>query len=308
MKAFFQQEAVFVDKNAAMLVKIIINGDIGFRHCKTSYFIFVTIRRLIVILAGYINPNESLLAIYSDEKGDDKPQKYAQFKSSDYYYIEDLIKFFLQQANYTIDDMYAACFGLAGPVMQGECTLTHLKNWSTISIRGLRDSFGLVNVDIVNDMAAIGYAIPSLKEEEKISLNPNGIEKEGNGALIGAFGLGLGELLLFWDYDQFRPSPSEGGHTNFAPHDELSAGFFCDYLSKTKTGLPISPDQIISWEGLVHIYAFLESKGKEQKYEKLSVTDATEKAMNIIKNKKNSITRKLLTCYRHCSATATQHL
>ncbi len=250
-----------------------------------------------MILAGFINPNESLLAIYSNDKGDDQPQQFERFKSQQFSSIDDLINAFLTKTSFSMDDIHSACFGLAGPVTQGKCQLTSL-TWSEISVTKLRDSLGIVNIDIVNDMVAIGYAIPRLKSEEKISLNSDGQEKEGNGALIGAFGVGLGELLLFWDYDEFRPSPNEGGHASFAPHSKESMSFLCDYVLKSSKPIP-SPEQIISWQGLFHIYTFLKSlkpDGQSKKLEDVTPEQADKKVEEIIKQAKqgDSISQKAI--------------
>jgi glucokinase len=246
-----------------------------------------------MIIAGMINPSESLLAIYSDAKGDDQPKHFQHFSSQEFTSIDSLIKAFLAKISYSTDDIYSACFGLAGPVMQGKCQLTNLA-WSEITVAGLRDSLGIINVDIVNDMVAIGYAIPSLQQEEKLSLNPDGQEKEANGALIGAFGVGLGELLLFWDYDEFRPSPTEGGHASFAPHSQASMSFLCDYVSKSSV-IP-SPEQVISWQGLVHIHTFIETDGQIKKFENVTSEQASKKAAEIIKmaNQGNAKSQKAI--------------
>src|SRR5581483_11306188 len=46
-----------------------------------------------------------------------------------------------------------------------------------------------------------------------------GRPRAGNAAVIAA-GTGLGQAFLFWDGTRHHAAPTEGGHADFAPHDE----------------------------------------------------------------------------------------
>ena len=59
----------------------------------------------------------------------------------------------------------------------------------------------------------------TLKSDELVTIN-QGKERAGHRAVIAA-GTGLGVAGLFWDGKQHHPFPSEGGHADFAPRDEI---------------------------------------------------------------------------------------
>jgi len=57
-------------------------------------------------------------------------------------------------------------------------------------------------------------------------LNAGKPEFGGTRALLAA-GTGLGQSILVWDGARYRIVPSEGGHSDFAPHTEQQMSF-CD--------------------------------------------------------------------------------
>ena len=82
--------------------------------------------------------------------------------------------------------------------------------------------------------------------------------KEGNRAVIAA-GTGLGEAVLFWDGSSHRPSPSEGGHVDFAPRNPLEIRLLEHLLKRYRR---VSYERVLSGPGLVNIYEFLKETGR----------------------------------------------
>jgi glucokinase len=80
---------------------------------------------------------------------------------------------------------------------------------------------------------------------------------DGNAAIIAA-GTGLGEAGYHWDGRRLRPFASEGGHTDYAPHDELTIELY-RWLAK-KFG-HVSWERVVSGPGLVNLYTFLREAG-----------------------------------------------
>ena len=72
---------------------------------------------------------------------------------------------------------------------------------------------------LLNDLQAMAYAVPVLRESEVHVLQEGEALRGGNIALIAA-GTGLGEALLHNVDGRFVPSASEGGHADFAARTE----------------------------------------------------------------------------------------
>jgi glucokinase len=79
----------------------------------------------------------------------------------------------------------------------------------------------------------------------------------GNQAVI-APGTGLGEAGLFWDGSRHHVFACEGGHTDFAPQDDLQIELL--RFLKARFG-HVSYERILSGPGLVNVYEFLRATG-----------------------------------------------
>src|SRR6185312_4722875 len=76
-----------------------------------------------MLLAGDIGGTKTTLAIYAPEQGLRAPLATATFPSAQYPSLEAIVRAFLAQVPYTVD---RACFGVAGPVVEGSATITNL--------------------------------------------------------------------------------------------------------------------------------------------------------------------------------------
>jgi glucokinase len=84
-------------------------------------------------------------------------------------------------------------------------------------------------------------------------LNQGIPEPNATRAVIAA-GTGLGEAILFWDGQQYRVAPSEGGQADFAPRTEIEI----QLLRHLKQQLPyVSCEEIISGRGFLRIHKLL---------------------------------------------------
>lgn len=204
-----------------------------------------------MILAGDIGGTNTRLAFF-DGRTIVVEQK---FRSQDYKSLEEIIHTFLQMEK---REFKSACFGVAGPVVNGKCVATNLP-WY-IELNNLRKVCNIPTVSLLNDLETKAYGIRVLKKEELYTLQ-EGTKQEGNQALIAA-GTGLGEAGLFWDGKEYHPFACEGGHTDFAPRNDLEIELL-SYLQK-KFG-HVSYERVISGPGIPLLYDFLIETGKGQK-------------------------------------------
>ncbi|MEW6114257.1 MAG: glucokinase, partial [Thermodesulfobacteriota bacterium] len=200
------------------------------------------------VLAGDVGGTKTNLGLFQ-LKGD-RPEAIAvkSYPSSEYAGLEEVVLQFLHDQNQTVD---SACFGIAGPVQKGISRVTNLP-W-TISEQSIIERCGIAKVTLINDLAATANAIPMLGESELEDLNKKPVEPGGAIGLVApGTGLGIG-LLVFRDG---RPTvvPSEGGHVDFAPRNEIEI----DLLRYLLRRMPrVSVERVASGAGLHTIYSWL---------------------------------------------------
>ncbi len=170
--------------------------------------------------------------------------------------LEEIVRGFLER-NPIKGRIEAACIGVPGPVWGGAVQATNLP-W-VITERGLGETLGIPRVRLVNDHAATAAALPLLAPEDLITLHPGRPERERRVFAILAPGTGLGQAYSVLGTDgRHHPFPSEGGHVEFAPKDEIEFELL-NYL-KNKLRKRVSVERVLSGPGLLNIYSFLRDR------------------------------------------------
>ena len=126
----------------------------------------------------------------------------------------DILAAFLKTANVAADALDAACFGVPGPVIDQRVQPTNV-DWA-VDARELQARLKLKQVHLLNDLEAMAHVVPVLRDDELLVLQKGKRNPQGTGALLAA-GTGLGQALLIRKDGTWQPSPSEGGHVDFAP-------------------------------------------------------------------------------------------
>jgi glucokinase len=148
----------------------------------------------------------------------------------------------------------AAAFGVAGPVVNGRCVATNLP-W-IIDARVIGRKLAIKKVTLLNDLVALSLGTLGVTRSKLRPLGDAGMpKKKGASLAVIAAGTGLGEAILVWDADGERlvPTGTEGGHTDFAPADDLE-GELLNFLRK-RFG-HVSYERILSGDGLGNLYDF----------------------------------------------------
>lgn len=210
-----------------------------------------------MILAGDIGGTKTNLALFEIHNGILELQIQHQFISKNYPSFAEVIDAFVSLT--AIPKIQSACFGIAGPVIEGRCQTTNLP-WD-ISTTDLQKHLKTDHVRLLNDLEATAYGMLYLREDEFIDLNPAAHAANGNRAVIAA-GTGLGEAMLFFDGERYHPSGSEGGHCDFAPltpqQDALLRWLRYRYRDH------VSLERILSGPGISTLYDFLYESGFAQ--------------------------------------------
>jgi glucokinase len=205
-----------------------------------------------MILAGDIGGTKTDLAIFTPEAGPRKPLVRKEFPSGQYPSLEAILREFVDGVDGPIE---RACFAVAGPVIGGQANITNL-TW-VVDLESLKRELGLEDVVLMNDLQAIALAVPILQPDELATLN------EGEAAPGGAIGViapgtGMGEAFLMWTGTRYQAYPSEGGHADFAPGDELEIGLLQYMLERFSH---VSIERVCSGRGLPNIYDYLRDTG-----------------------------------------------
>lgn len=204
------------------------------------------------VLAGDIGGTKTNLGLFVSGKARPKARATATFPSRSSDSLEVIVAQMLERYPAKI---IAACFGIAGPVINGECRTTNLP-W-VVSEKKLQQRFGWQQVRLINDVGTAAMAIPLLSHREVRALNGVRVRKGQNIGLV-APGTGLGLALLVYADGRYRPVASEGGHASFAPSDESDNDLW-QYL-RMRFG-HVSTERVLSGRGLVNIYGWLKSGG-----------------------------------------------
>ena len=235
-----------------------------------------------MILAGDIGGTKTNLALYDWTAERVDPLRLESFHSGDYKSLEEILVEFLTPPRPLSDpestdaesgkegeperhpsseqvQVTAACFGIAGPVIDNRCETTNLP-W-IIDGPHIAQQFAIPRVQLLNDLEATAYGILWLRSDELEVLNVGNPPKKRQALALIAAGTGLGEGILFWDGKSYRPMPSEGGHTDFAPNNDQEIELL-RYLRGQY--LHVSYERLLSGPGLHAIYEFLRDTKKNE--------------------------------------------
>jgi glucokinase len=225
-----------------------------------------------VILAGDVGGTKCNLALFRDENGTLKPVFRQRFASKEFAQFDLIVKEFarLAEPHLASDPVIAAGFGVAGPVISNHVRATNLP-WS-VDARTLSSELGVAKIVLMNDLGATGHSIEHLPVEEFCVLNAGSPEPGGTRALLAA-GTGLGQSILVWDGARYRIVPSEGGHSDFAPHTEQQI----ELLRFMRRRYPqVSWELILSGRGFRTLHEFIAPEVRHASFEDPDADPAPE--------------------------------
>ncbi len=206
-----------------------------------------------MILAGDVGGTKCNLALFSEKNNKLEIIFRQRFASKDFSKFELIVKEFSRQAtpHLGLERIRAAGFGVAGPVINNRIHATNLP-W-IVDADILAEELNVKPIVLMNDLGAWGHSIDYLPPEDLLILNQGNPQPGGTRALIAA-GTGLGQSILFWDGARYRVVPSEGGHSDFAPHTDQEI----DLLRFMRHRYPqVSWELILSGRGFRTIHEFL---------------------------------------------------
>jgi glucokinase len=206
------------------------------------------------ILAGDIGGTKTLLQLVDTDGGTEQVAATRSFASQRYVALAAIVAEFLR--DHRSARPQAACFAVAGPVRDQKAKLTNLP-WR-LDAEQLAAQLGIGRVLLVNDMHGVGHGVNDLPDADLRVLQAGEPDVRGVRLIIAA-GTGLGQGAMVWQENRYIMLPTEGGHADFAPRDELE-------LELLRYLLPhlgqVSNEALLSGRGLIRIYEFLRDSGR----------------------------------------------
>ncbi len=144
-----------------------------------------------------------------------------------------------------------AVLAVAGAVLDDQVILTNSR-WS-FSIRALKQRIGFRELQVINDFAAVAWAVPGLRECDLHAIGdaPGAAFDTAAVQVVLGPGTGLGAAAIRRDARGLAVLETEGGHASFAPHDEREI-FILRFLQR-RYGR-VSYERLLCGEGLVNLH------------------------------------------------------
>lgn len=203
-----------------------------------------------MLLAGDVGGTKTLLGLFARAPHRPSPVAVETFATVEYDGLVAMIREFLRRQPDGEPPIEAACFGVAGPVLEDAAQLTNV-SW-LVDGRAVALEFGLARVRLLNDLVSIAHSVSVLHPDELHVLQAGDPNLAGNAALLAA-GTGMGQSFLFNDGRHLVPAPSEGGHADFAPRTRREWQF-AEWLIARHGRAEV--EMAISGIGLTNLYHF----------------------------------------------------
>ncbi len=207
------------------------------------------------LLAGDVGGTKTLLALYEERDGAFREVRRARFDSPSFAGLGQMVRSMLGDETASVD---RAAFGIAGPIVDDTSKTTNLP-WH-LDARALEAELGIERIRLLNDFQAVALGVPSLGPSDVVVLQDGEVEATGPVAILGA-GTGLGEAFVVPLGGELRVLPSEGGHADFSPRDEVEIDLLRFLMARHGR---VSVERVVSGQGIVAIYDFLVSTGLEE--------------------------------------------
>jgi len=208
-----------------------------------------------MILTGDVGGTKVNLALFDIKKGIPSLSVERSYVSRNYPNLVHLLQHFLKE---TQPKLTHVCLGVAGPVHEGRCQITHLP-WE-INLRELKSLFRTDSVSLINDLAALAFAVPHLKLDEVETIQEGRGDPNGKIGVLAA-GTGLGQAFLIPEGEgRYRVLETEGGQCDFPAGNPLEISIR-EFLSQVSGRVCI--EDVLSGPGLIRIFEFMKVRAQE---------------------------------------------
>lgn len=211
------------------------------------------------IIYGDIGGTKTLLQMARFTNGIVCEQNTHRYHSDEYTSFAEILNDFLHKTGnaQTGCKPAAACFAVAGPIVNQRVQLTNLP-WQ-IDATEIAHVFSIPHVKLLNDFEAAAMAVERLSPDDLVTLQDGRAQPQAMRVVLGA-GTGMGVAWLTWQDEGYRPISTEAGHIDFAPANTLQIQLL---ESLQKKFHHVSVERVLSGAGLTHLFKFLQAHTTE---------------------------------------------
>jgi glucokinase len=220
-----------------------------------------------MILAGDIGGTKTNLGLFDVQRGTLVRVTEKRYPSHEHKGLEEIVKDFVSVTGMKAN---AACFGIAGPVVNNRVHAGNLP-W-IVDGATMASLLGLDRVRLLNDLEATAYGISVMGPGDLESIY-QGVSAPQASRVVIAAGTGLGEAILFWDGTKHVPTATEGGHADFAPHTDQQADLWRFIKGRSEF---VSNELILSGRGFRTIHEFLDPAVRHPGFDDSGIDPAPE--------------------------------
>lgn len=198
-------------------------------------------------LVGDIGGTNARFAIAERSAGDTRLHDFKSYETDDYPDLYAVIADYFKQIGGR-PELDFAVVAVAGPVVNGAIKFTNL-DWLVTEVE-LAKCTAAKKARLINDYAALAYALPHLKEADCKTI---GKVSQGTGQTYAVMGAGTGfgaSVLVGGPYGPYCLS-TESGHASWAPVNDFE-GEIHKFLRKKYGRVTI--EMVLSGPGLVNLY------------------------------------------------------
>src|SRR5262245_19743077 len=178
-------------------------------HCATHY-------NPVMLLAGDVGGTKTLIGLFERDRVRPIPHGTRKYLTTSFTSFDEVLDQFGRDVPLP-SEIEAVAIGVAGPVLGGRATLTN-RGWD-ITVGDIARRTHPSHVQLLNDLEAMAYSVEVLNADE-VEVLQEGEPDRSAGAAVIAAGTGLGQAYLRRINGRLIPSPSEGGHADFAARND----------------------------------------------------------------------------------------
>lgn len=205
-----------------------------------------------IVLSGDVGGTSTRMQLTEFDNNDEmKVLKNFHYSNKNYTNFTNIIKAFFENAQIDEKQINSVCFAVAGPVVNNAVNITNLP-W-VVELDAIKKQLNKETVALINDFEGIGYGLKTLRPSDLHTMEPGKPRENGLISYIGA-GTGLGVGFMTFANGSYIVNPTEGGHVDFAPTDDVQIELL-QYMRKKRHR--ISFERVVSGQGLVHIYHYV---------------------------------------------------
>jgi len=252
------------------------------------------------MIAGYLTARTTDIALVQVISGRPKIINIQHFNNNEFSDFDSLLSLYIRKNNVEGNSI---CLGVAGPVIDNNVTATNIP-WK-LSADKIREKYNFNDVTLINDLEATAHGLFHLDDDKFFEINKGKRLKNGNIGLLAA-GTGLGQSLIYHDGEKYQPYPSEGGHSAFAPGNQIETELW-EFLYADLGFVEV--ENVLSLNGLERIYEFMLIENKTVKAKWFENTeDKPSKLIEMALAGKDEIAIKSLELFVDCLASEAANL